>query len=267
MQIPFSKYSGCGNDFILIDNRTGIFPLENPLLVQRLCARRTGIGADGIILLENSTSADYRMRILNADGSEAEMCGNGIRCLARFLTELSITKTTIQFQTKGGPVKTVLSEHSVQAEMPIPTDIHWNRSLQLSGKTVIIHTLNTGVPHAVLFVDDLPSDQWMQMAPQIRNHSDFGTGGTNVNFARVEGSKIFLRTYERGVEGETLACGTGATATALAASKLYGITSPITIIPASGDRLEIQFQESDKEFSNVIMSGPAHHIYKGTLVL
>lgn len=267
MQIPFSKYSGCGNDFIIIDNRAGIFPLENPLLVQRLCARRTGVGADGIILLENSNSADYRMRIINADGSEAEMCGNGIRCLARFISELSLPKTSIQFETKGGLVKTVLSGDSVQAEMPIPTDLHWNRSLQISGKTVIVHTLNTGVPHAVLFVDDLPSTHWMQLAPQIRYHSDFGTTGTNVNFARVEGSKVFLRTYERGVEGETLACGTGATATALAASQLYGIESPITIVPASGDLLEIQFQQRDKEFSNVIMRGPAHHIYKGTLVL
>lgn len=264
MLIPFSKYSGCGNDFIVIDNRTGIFPKSDPLLIQRLCARRTGIGADGVILLENSTETDYRMRIFNADGGEAEMCGNGIRCLTKFLQEIGILAPHFLFETGGGKVRTVLSGSTVSAEMPAVSEIKWNLKLTIKNKELNIHSLNTGVPHAVIFVDNLKCNSLMEVAPEIRHHPHFGKAGTNVNFAQLIGRNVHLRTYERGVEDETLACGTGATAVAIATAKQYGIPSPISVIPASGDAMEIAFNSS---YEKIILSGPAHQIYKGELVL
>ena len=267
MPIPFSKYSGCGNDFILIDNRDGVFPNDNIPLIRKLCERRTGVGADGIILLENSVIADYRMRIYNADGGEAEMCGNGIRCLMKFVHSLEPTRTSCTFQTACGLVKTKLIDEEVEAEMTSPQDIAWGVSLPIEDKNLTLHRLNTGVPHAVIFVEQLQDHSWMELAPHIRYHSYFGKAGTNVNFAKLERDTLRLRTYERGVEGETLACGTGATAVALAAAKIYGLSSPVTIYPASGEALQIGFTYEDSQFSRVLMRGPALHIYKGELVL
>lgn len=267
MPIPFSKYSGCGNDFILIDNRGGVFPINRSSLIKQLCERRTGIGADGLILLENSATAQFRMRIYNADGSEAEMCGNGIRCLMKFLAEIEPQHTTCTFQTASGNVKTRIVGDEVEAAMPLPQDIAWNIHLPLAEKLLTLHRLNTGVPHAVIFVDELEASHWMEFAPHIRHHSDFGNAGTNVNFAKLEGQFLRLRTYERGVEGETLACGTGATAVALAAAKIYGLQSPVTLYPASGEMLQIGFKYENSTFSDILMRGPARYIYKGELVL
>ncbi len=268
MQVPFAKYSGCGNDFIIIDNRAAFFPTTHPALIAQLCQRRTGIGADGIILLENSTTADFRMRIFNADGSEAEMCGNGARCLMKFIQELGIPLAHCTLETKQDRIRLSVKQDLVSVEMPLPSDMRWNYEIPLEGKAWTLHSLNTGVPHAVLFVDDLEADHWMTLAPKFRYHHAFSPKGTNVNFARVEApGMVRIRTYERGVENETLSCGTGAVATAIAASRLYALTPPIIVWPRSNDSLQIDFEWKGETVKNVTMTGPAIQIFRGELVL
>lgn len=260
---PFSKYSGCGNDFILIDNRLQRF-FPDRACILRLCSRQGGIGADGLILLEPSRKADYRMRIFNADGGEAEMCGNGIRCLIAFIRELGGVSKHYRIETMHSLLQTAIQGEKISVEMPKPQDIRW--SMQLDAHS--LHFLNTGVPHAVLFVDDLNDDKWMALAPSIRRHGAFGTAGTNVNFASLTPSgNVLVRTYERGVEGETLACGTGATATALAAAKCYRLPSPVRVLPRSNEPLEISFSwegsREDESPTQVEMAGPAKFNFRG----
>jgi diaminopimelate epimerase len=258
----FSKYSGCGNDFILIDNRENHFPHADRALIARLCHRQCGIGADGLILLERSLKADYRMRIFNADGGEAEMCGNGIRCLIKFIRQLGGLRSHYLIETMHSCLRTTEKGEKVSVEMPEPQAIRV--SLSLPTGALQCHYLNTGVPHAVIFVDELQNDDWMRMAPLIRNHEAFGPAGTNVNFASLDPSgAVWVRTYERGVEGETLACGTGATATALAAGAQFGLPSPIQVFPRSGEPLDISFCFQGDSFSQVSMAGSAHFIFRG----
>ena len=268
MHVPFSKYSGCGNDFILVDNRHLSFPFTQPKLIPQLCHRRTGVGADGVILLENSTEADFRMRIFNADGSEAEMCGNGVRCLMKFIHELGIHKPHCTIETKEDQVHLSLKGELVAVAMPLPYDLRWNHTVSIDDKDWELQYLNTGVPHAILFVEALESEHWMSLAPKIRYHPSFNPKGTNVNFARVEApGSVQIRTYERGVEGETLACGTGAVASAIAASRCYALKPPITIRPRSNDALQIDFEWQADCVKNVTMTGPATQIFRGELVL
>jgi diaminopimelate epimerase len=289
MDIPFSKYSGCGNDFILIDNRQQIFNKTCSEFIAHLCRRRLGIGADGIILLEHSASADFCMRIFNADGSEAEMCGNGLRCLIRFIRDLRIDGDKFIIETMHQHIPTAILEDSISAEMPFPTNICFFTELDIEGKVHIFHCLDTGVPHAVLFVEDLNDNKWMAMAPKIRHHPKFMPKGTNVNFATINSNnEVEVRTFERGVEGETLACGTGAAAVAFAAANLYELDGPITIRPKSGDIILIDVstsisnpnsriskaqspirsfnsQDYDSEKGKIIMTGPAYKIFSGTI--
>lgn len=265
MNIPFSKYSGCGNDFILIDNRQKIFEVHNPEDIARLCDRRLGIGADGVILLEHSFAADFRMRIYNADGSEAEMCGNGIRCIARFLHELSIPTDSFLIETMHQKVHVSLSENMVSVNMPNPTQLNYFKPIIVEESSFIVHHLDTGVPHSVLFVDNIEDESLMRIAPKIRYHSYFKPKGTNVNFALLtQSDEIIIRTYERGVEGETLACGTGAVAVAIVAAVVYNLKSPLSIRTRSKDILQISFVGTQPMPTNIVMKGPAIKIYQGT---
>jgi diaminopimelate epimerase len=266
MQFSFSKYVGCGNDFILIDNRNESFPHTNIELVKRLCNRNQGIGADGIILLENPTvNADARMRIFNADGSEAEMCGNGIRCFARYLQELSIPGPNYKIQTFDRLLNVQVNTDDVSVEMGPPTDMLWSIPLKIESKSLIVHYLNTGVPHTVFFVEDVEGTPLHKLGPAIRYDAHFAPKGSNVNIAAIDQkNRIYIRTYERGVEGETLACGTGATATALAAAAVHQLQSPITIVTKSGEELVISFQNQDSNFSDVVQTGPARKSFDGT---
>jgi diaminopimelate epimerase len=267
MKIPFSKYSGSGNDFILIDNRRGTFSPNSPL-IKRLCKRRTGIGADGIILLESSHQADFKMCIFNADGSEAEMCGNGVRCLLKFIVALGFNKQNYLIETKETKITLSHVQGSPCVSMPTPSDLRLEIRLNVDDEVFPIHFINTGVPHAVLTVDDLELAHWMNIAPKIRRHPEFDPHGTNVNFIKLdEQGKVHIRTYERGVEDETLACGTGATAAALIASALYHLPSPIQVIPRSHETLTINFVHSNLKFNQVSLSGPAALIFQGELVL
>ncbi|CCB85105.1 MULTISPECIES: diaminopimelate epimerase [Parachlamydia] len=264
MNFSFSKYSGCGNDFILIDNRDQRFPDRDASFIERLCLRRHGIGADGLILLELSHIADFRMRIFNADGYETEMCGNGIRCLVKFAQEIGIQKKHYTIQTMHSLLEAFPFGDSITISMTDPAEIEWDTQIEVDQTLLTVHWVDTGVPHAVIFVDELEEARWMTLAPKIRAHPHFSPKGVNVNFAQIKKEEISLRTYERGVEQETLACGTGATAAAIAAAKIQGISSPVSIKTRSGDNLEIQFEKTTK-FRNVRLTGPAICTFKGVL--
>jgi diaminopimelate epimerase len=265
MQIEFCKYCGCGNDFVLVDNRQERLPQAISPLAARLCNRQFGVGADGLILLENSEKADFAMRIFNADGSEAEMCGNGIRCLFRFLKKLGIGSDSLEIETKERILHLASEGELIAVQMGNPTEIRWNLQLELDSSNICLHHINTGVPHIVYFVENIDEVDVKRLGKSLRYHQAFSPKGANANFASVKQDTIFLRTYERGVENETLACGTGATAAALAAAKNYGLRSPIKVSLRSKEQLSIRFSyDGVKEtFSNVYMIGDAHFIFEG----
>lgn len=262
MTIPFSKYTGCGNDFIVIDNRQPLFSLYHQ--IPHICDRKAGIGADGVILLENSKHADYKMRIYNSDGSEAEMCGNGIRCLMKFICEIGGSADACHVETMLKNLRVGMDGELVSVEMGDPFDMQWD--IEVEG--LKLDYLNTGVPHAIIFVDELESLQPNLIGPSIRFHKYFGPKGTNVNFARLNKDGVVqVRTYERGVEAETLACGTGATATAIAASRKYGLKEPVIVRVQSGEHLKIGFEWVNQLPRQVSMTGPALKISSGFLPL
>lgn len=261
--VPFSKFTGCGNDFILIDNRDSVFtPFAT--LVSRLCHRHHGIGADGVIFLESSKRADYKMRIFNADGSEAEMCGNGLRCLVRFIEQCGDSRSSFSIETKERVLRTTLEEQVVTISMGELSGVRWDETLESEGTSFRYSFLNTGVPHVVVFVDALVNFDLKKWGPLLRAHPHFGEAGTNVNIARIiDAHRLEIRTYERGVEAETLACGTGATAAALAAHYLYKMNSPIDVIVKSGEKLKITFNNSTPFPQNICLTGPAFSIFDG----
>ncbi len=248
--VSFSKYSGAGNDFILIDGRRRL-PAIDPI---SLCDRHRGIGADGVILLLESVVADLRMQIFNADGSEAEMCGNGVRCLVRFAEERGVAQGRLRIETMERVLTAWTEMDRVAVEMGDATDLDWG--CEVEGWTV--HLLNTGVPHAVVFVEDTASAPVDTVGPVLRKRLN-----ANVNFVE-EGDPLRVRTFERGVEGETLACGTGVTAAALVAAKVLGRGSPVTVQVAGGELLEIRF---GSDLSHPIMVGPASKVFTGNICL
>lgn len=267
MWVPFHKYSACGNDFIVIDDRSVSFPVERSHLISQLCQRRTGVGADGLILLAASARADYQMRIFNADGSEAEMCGNGIRCLLPFLQSLGAPADTLLIETMQRILRITKRDNEVAVEMGPTSGIRWDVSIPCRDQVKIGHYLNTGVPHLVLFVDALDDIEVDREGRELRHHGLFAPHGVNVNFVECIAGKFAVRTYERGVEAETLACGTGATATALAIAKTTGAEGPIPVLTRSGQQLKVSFQRQGDCFHNIELCGPAHCVYRGEVFL
>lgn len=262
MKCFFRKYSGCGNDFILVDNRTLFFPTENKKLIAQLCHRQLGIGADGLILLEHSSICDFKMRIFNSDASEAEMCGNGIRCLAQFIIDCGESKKNFSIQTLFKNLNASIEEDGISIEMGDPEDVRWD----LKVDQWQVHHLDTGVPHAVIFVDDLQNTNVHQLGGYIRHHSIFKPRGTNANFVALDkNSLVHVRTFERGVENETLACGTGVVATALTFAKKHHLQSPVSVKVRSGDILKVSFIRKNNSFTEVKLKGPASFIFKGQI--
>lgn len=271
MIIPFYKMTGAGNDFVMVDNRdlalSHILTREN---IARLCNRRFGIGADGLIAIEPpQIKADVRMRYYNADGGEAEMCGNGARCFTAFACHLSGGKTTtLCFETMAGIVRgQVNPDENVTILLTEPNSLKLNI---LPADNIIpapVHFLNTGVPHAVVFLPDVENIDLNTMGAYLRYHRTFAPVGTNADFATVLSDRhLRLRTYERGVEGETLACGTGITATALLHAALIGAASPIKVDAAGGDTLSVAFTRiGSTEFSDVTLTGPATIVFRGEI--
>jgi diaminopimelate epimerase len=273
--LPVYKMSGSGNDFILIDNRRKIVSgLDPGRLAASLCRHRLSVGGDGLILLEapRLRKTHFRWRLFNADGSEAEMSGNGGRCAARLAYLLGIAPKKMVFETLAGPVRAEVFESGrtkeamVKIEMPAPKDLRLEVKIPVEGRTYVGHFLNTGVPHTVLFVEDLDSSDVVRLGRAIRYHAFFQPAGTNVNFVSLQKpGSIRMRTYERGVEDETLACGTGAVATALVAGALGRGSSPTSLIQKSGVSLRVYYRWDGAGFSEVFLEGDARMVYAGTV--
>jgi diaminopimelate epimerase len=267
MKIPFMKMSGSGNDFILIDHRDP-FLKEGGLkdFIRKVCQRRISVGADGLILIERSQKADFKWRFYNADGSEAEMCGNGGRCVARFAHLKGIAGPSLSFETLAGMISAQVNGKRVKLQMTKPHGLKLDQKVSVEGEERIISTINTGVPHAVIFVEDLEGTDVVRMGRATRHHTHFAPAGTNANFVRLEDhSGLSIRTYERGVEDETLACGTGVVASALIAAFKGLVKSPVSIKTRGGEVLTVHFEIEAGEVKKVFFEGDVHIIYEGNM--
>ncbi|SRR5581483_4598956 len=267
MLLKFTKMNGAGNDFILIDDRDRKVKLS-PEQAARLCHRQRGVGADGVMLLIpcGSGKADWAWDFFNSDGSAAEMCGNGARCFARFVQRVTGTNKNFTVETGAGVISAAFQGDRVTVSLTQPRDLKLNEKVALSRGAETIHSLNTGVPHAVLFVPDADQAMVQQLGREIRRHSHFAPKGTNVNFVQeLGGGAIRVRTYERGVEGETLACGTGVTASALIAATLQQLPSPVKVQVQGGDQLEVSFRRNGAAFEDVKLTGPADFVFDGEI--
>ena len=267
MKIPFMKMSGSGNDFILIDHRRPFFSkAQMQELARKVCRRRISVGADGLIFIESSERADFKWQFFNADGSEAEMCGNGGRCAARFAYLKGITVPSLTFETVAGILSAEVEGMRVKLELTNPHSLKLDEPLAVEGKSLTVSSLNTGVPHAVLFVEDVEGWNVVRTGRIIRNHPHFAPSGTNVNFVRVEkGSHLIVRTYERGVEDETLACGTGVVASSLISAFKEFVTSPVSVKTQGGEVLKVYFEIEGKEVKKVYYEGDVHIIYEAEM--
>ena len=276
----FRKYQGTGNDFIIIDNRNLIFPKDNIQLIQKLCNRRFGIGADGLILLENENGVDFKMVYYNSDGNQSSMCGNGGRCLVAFAKHLNIFSTKATFIAADGlHHASLLQNGTVSLQMKDVVTVRTEAKYTF---------LDTGSPHHVQLVDDLQSLNVKELGSAIRYSNLYGPDGSNVNFVtQIAPNHFAIRTYERGVEDETLSCGTGATATAIAmyihnvsnsddhSFKENAVVSENKLqknniaqnIEVQGGSLQVTFTENNGVFSNIFLSGPAEFVFDGTIVL
>lgn len=293
MRVPFAKLSGSGNDFILIDHRTPFLPDAGLThWVSKVCAHRLSVGGDGLILIEPARSlpagqagaggpatepvigepapaggrADFRWRLFNADGSPAEMSGNGARCAARFAHLRGIAKAAMSFETDAGLIHAEVIDEQVKVRFTEPTDFRWNLAVSIDGATHQGHFVNTGVPHLVYLVDDVDAIDMLELGRKSRFHPTFAPAGTNVNVIHlVDPHHVKIRTYERGVEDETLACGTGAVASAIVAAGIGGAESPVTLLPRGSHPLTVSFERQGKTFRNIDLAGDARIIYEGEM--
>jgi diaminopimelate epimerase len=265
--------SGSGNDFILIDNRRGVLKEFKGRKLNRfaanVCTHRLSVGGDGLILIERPArprEAHFRWRLFNADGTEAELSGNGGRCAARFAYLRKIAPPKMVFETLAGPIRAEIRGTNVKIQMPTPQSLQLDVKIPFRDKTYVGHFLNTGVPHTVLFVEDPADEAVVELGRAIRYHELFQPAGTNVNFATIQTPRrARMRTYERGVEDETLACGTGAVATALIAGALGRGTSPMTLRQQSGMVLRVYYRWDGRTFSDVFLEGDARVAYTGEM--
>ncbi|MHB8173209.1 MAG: diaminopimelate epimerase [Nitrospirota bacterium] len=264
MRLTFVKMHASGNDFIIIDNRLGQIEGDVPEMVRRLCRPHFSVGADGLILIENSDAADFKWRFFNSNGSEAEMCGNGSRCAALFAYMKCIGGRKLGFETRAGIIRAEIKDGSVKVGLTPPMDYRPEIAVNIGGKDFKAASINTGVPHVVYFVDEVESADVLGIGAATRYHKLFAPGGTNANFAQVAGrNELILRTYERGVETETMACGTGATASALVAGAAGFVDSPVRVKTRGGSDLMIYFDWDGKKFGDVFLEGDAVFVYQG----
>lgn len=263
MEIQFTKLVGSGNDFILVDNRTGVLGSELLPLINRLCERRSSVGADGFLLLEGSELHSFSMRYFNADGSEAEMCGNGGLCIALYAYRKGIAPQEMVFSSRAGVHTAQVCESSVRLKFTEPKGIRLNVPLNLDGREHNCHLLNSGVPHAVLFADDVDEIEVEKLGRKIRSHPVLGPEGANVDFVKVlGGNEIRVRTYERGVEGETLSCGTGAVASAIISCLSMGMKPPVGV-STQGGLVKVDFRLDKDSARGVWLEGGARIAYEG----
>ena len=264
--MTFYKMTGGGNDFILIPDFEERIP-EGALseLSRKLCRRRLSVGADGLIVLKPSPTAHFRWRFFNADGSEAEMCGNGGRCAARLAHMLGKAPPVLVFETKAGPIRAEVNGRNVKITLPPPRDMNMGLRIRIPDGELELDFINTGVPHAVIFVDDIQGVDVAGIGRAVRWHEAFRPNGTNVDFVKVSGGELLVRTYERGVEGETLACGTGAVASALVAHLKGLVSSPTRVITRGGEPLTVHYRLQGGSFGEVVLEGEVRLVYKGHL--
>ncbi len=273
MLLHFFKMNGAGNDFIIVDNRDlSLTAALDEDTIAALCDRNRGIGADGLLAVEPARKgADYRFRYYNADGGEAEMCGNGARCFGRFTAHLGESlRERVSFETMVGTLTAELIGDDVRIAMSDPKDLQLNTGASVPGLDASLHFINSGVPHVVAFVENpeaLDAFDVTRHGSAIRHHPAFAPAGTNANFVAVLApDHLSIRTFERGVEDETLACGTGMVACALIHHLLSGTPSPIKVDVEGGDTLEIGFERSgDQGFKNVTLTGPADFVFEGEI--
>lgn len=255
-KIKFAKMVASGNDFIIIDKKPGG---SIPALARSLCNRKFGIGADGLILLDKLKNADLRMRIFNADGSEAEMCGNGARCAALFAG-----KAKTKLFTRAGVINAELKPGSVRIRLTEPKGIKLDIPLKVNGRMIRVNFINTGVPHAVVFVSGIENIEVADIGRSIRFHERFSPAGANADFTEIKGSDLIsIRTYERGVEDETLACGTGSVAAGLIFALKSGLGTPVKVRTRSGEELKVYFKREKDRFKDIWLEGSAKIVYKG----
>jgi len=265
--IEFYKMSGSGNDFILIDNRDGSLAVGDiAAFVKTVCRRRVSVGADGLIVIEPSDKVDFRWRFFNADGSEVEMCGNGGRCAARFALLRGIAGEKVRFETGAGIIDAEVRGSVVKLRLTDPRDLVMDDQIQVGDKILFVHSINTGVPHVVHFVRDLGGFDVFSTGRAIRLHEHYQPAGTNANFAAVaDDHTLRVRTYERGVEDETLACGTGAVASALIAARKGFVESPVDVRVQGGEILRIHFERTKEKFTKIYLEGETTVVYQGKL--
>ena len=263
---PFLKRTGCANFFILFSGRA---PQGQPVgftFPRRVCRRKLSVGADGLILIEPSDGYDFQWQFYNSDGSRAEMCGNGARCAARFAYEAGIAGEKMIFKTDAGPIEAEMRGEQVKLKMTPPLDCRIDFDIHVSGEKRVLSSINTGVPHVVLEQNGLAEADIVSLGRAIRHHDAFAPAGTNVNFVfPADGEGLLVRTYERGVEDETLACGTGCVASALITAARRGWSSPIPVTTRSGGILTIHFQQAGSQFREVYLEGDARIVYRGDL--
>jgi len=258
-KLSFIKMVASGNDFVAVDAYKGASASGYRDLAKRMCDRKFGAGADGLLVIDKSRKADIRMRIFNADGSEAEMCGNGARCAA-----LYTGKKNVRLETLAGIIKAIVSRDLVKIRLTDPHSLKLDLPVKVGSRALWVNFINTGVPHAVIFVDGLENIDVHGLGRHIRNHKEFSPKGTNVNFVEVlDDESIQVRTYERGVEAETLACGTGSTASALVFALRAGMNKCVNVHTRSGEVLKVYFNRTDNKFSDVWLEGNASIVYKG----
>lgn len=266
MNIPFWKMHGAANDFLVVDDREQHFPAADTRWLATVMSRRTGVGSEGVLLIQPSSRADFRMRFFNPDGGEVDMCGNGARCIARLASEIGAAPPAMTIETPAGLLRAEVDGDQVLLHLYEPKDWRLNRELVIDGLTHAYHFVNSGVPHVVMEVPDLDGLDVQKLGAAIRYHADFAPKGTNANFIQITGpDALRLRTYERGVEGETLACGTGMVACGLIAGKLGRVQTPVKVTPASSDVLEVSFTPTPEGATEVTLRGPAVHVFTGVL--
>ena len=266
-EIVFTKASGAGNDFVIIDNRSNYLPEDKLSLAQFLCSRHFGIGADGVLLLENSSSAHFTMKYYNSDGSYGGMCGNGGRCLARYALLNGIAPTEMSFESLDFRYHAEVNGARVTLRMKDPTDFRSEDKLVSDEWSRESYFVNTGSPHVVCFVEDTERVPVEKLGRLIRGAPAFLPEGANVDFVSVApNNSINVRTYERGVEGETLACGTGAVAAGVVAHLRKGLPFPVTVHVRSGESLLVDARMEDGNVKSPTLEGSAHILFTGRLL-
>lgn len=266
--LRFIKMNGAGNDFVMIDNRAGDVQLTRQQIA-KICDRHRGVGADGILLIEKATNgADFRMRYYNRDGGEAEMCGNGARCFARFVEKVAGTRDRISFETPAGIIGAELQGELVRLSMSDPRDVQFDLDISVGERHWRAHFINSGVPHVVVPVSNIEEIEVNQDGRMIRRHGMFAPAGANVNFLQKRGERsITIRTYERGVEAETLACGTGVVASALIFAATEKVPGPISVLVQGGNELSVDLKRENGDFRSVTLTGPADFVFEGSINL